>query len=60
MSVWHMCGTLKMGKPEDPTACVDKDFHVVGMEGLRVVDLSIAPVIPKYYPSFLSLPLEET
>lgn len=38
--MWHANGTLKMGKRDDPTACVGIDFRVYGMEGLRVVDLS--------------------
>ncbi len=41
--MWHMCGTCKMGKPEDPDTVVDKDFHVVGTKGLRVVDMSVVP-----------------
>lgn len=28
------------------TACVDSDFKVFGLEGLRVVDLSICPFVP--------------
>ncbi len=41
--MWHMCGTCKMGKPEDPDTVVDKDFHVVRTKGLRVVDMSVVP-----------------
>jgi choline dehydrogenase len=42
----HACGTCRMGKPDDPGAVVDKDFRVLGVEGLRVVDASIFPKIP--------------
>ena len=45
--MWHMCGTVKMGKPGEANACVDKDFRVTGVRGLRVVDMSVAPFMPR-------------
>ena len=36
-----------MGKPEEKETCVNKDFKVVGIKGLRVVDMSIVPIIPR-------------
>ncbi|KAF2855887.1 GMC oxidoreductase [Plenodomus tracheiphilus IPT5] len=45
-TVWHANGTVKMGKREDENACVDSGFRVRGVEGLRVVDLSVAPLTP--------------
>ena len=53
--MWHACGTVKMGKPDDPGACVDKDFKVLGVENLRVVDMSVVPFLPRYVPSLLFL-----
>ena len=47
ISMWHMCGTVKMGKPGEPDTCVDKDFRVAGLQGLRVVDMSVAPFLPR-------------
>ena len=47
MSMWHMVGTVKMGKSEEHDTCVDTEFQVVGMEGLRVVDLSVVPLMPR-------------
>ncbi|KAL2132775.1 hypothetical protein VTI74DRAFT_3399 [Chaetomium olivicolor] len=44
-SSWHMTGTVKMGKPGDADAAVDKDFRVIGIEGLRVADMSVVPVL---------------
>ncbi|KAH8799830.1 glucose-methanol-choline oxidoreductase [Xylogone sp. PMI_703] len=44
--VWHANGTVKMGHKSDPMACVDSDFKVFGIDGLRVVDLSICPFTP--------------
>lgn len=43
-TVWHAGGTVKMGKAEDEQACVDSGFRVRGVPGLRVVDLSVAPL----------------
>jgi hypothetical protein len=37
-----------MGKKGEDGACVDTDFRVRGIENLRVVDLSIIPLLPKY------------
>ena len=44
-SSWHMTGTVKMGKPGDADAAVDSDFRIVGIEGLRVADMSVVPVM---------------
>lgn len=43
----HPCGTVKMGKLDDEEACVDGDCKVKGVEGLRVVDMSVVPFVPK-------------
>ena len=45
-SAYHPCGTCKMGAPTDPMAVVDGAGRVYGVDGLRVVDASIFPVIP--------------
>ena len=42
-SSYHPCGTCKMGT--DPMAVVDPECRVIGVEGLRVADSSIMPVI---------------
>jgi choline dehydrogenase-like flavoprotein len=46
-SSWHMCSTVRMGKRDDAGACVDTEFRVKGLENLRVVDLSVLPLLPK-------------
>lgn len=43
-TVWHANGTAKMGREDDPLACVDSSFQVRGVKGLRVADLSVAPL----------------
>lgn len=45
-----------MGKTAEPGTCVDADFKIVGMEGLRVVDMSVAPFLPRC-GSFLLFPV---
>ena len=44
-SAYHPCGTCKMGAVEDPTAVVDPECRVIGVEGLRLADSSIFPRI---------------
>lgn len=46
VGVWHASCTCRMGAYEDPMAVTDSSGRVRGMEGLRVVDASIFPVVP--------------
>ena len=43
ITVWHQCGTCKMGLKTDPTTVVDPQLRVNGIKGLRVVDASVFP-----------------
>lgn len=45
-SVYHMVGTVKMGRQGDEDACVDKAFKLLGVNKLRVVDTSVVPIMP--------------
>ena len=40
-SAYHPCGTARMGRRDDPTAVVDPEARVIGVDGLRVADSSI-------------------
>ena len=45
--VFHIAGTCRMGAEADPRSVVDSDCRVIGVDGLRVVDASIMPEIPR-------------
>jgi choline dehydrogenase len=44
---WHAGGTCRMGAANDPRSVVGPDCRVIGIEGLRVVDASVMPEIPR-------------
>ncbi|MFZ1862704.1 MAG: GMC family oxidoreductase N-terminal domain-containing protein [Polyangiales bacterium] len=46
MSVYHPVGSSKMGAADDPTAVVDNELRVHGIENLRIADASIFPLLP--------------
>ncbi len=43
ITVHHPLGTCKMARESDPTAVVDPELKVLGIEALRVVDASVMP-----------------
>jgi len=43
ITVHHPLGTCKMGRASDPTAVVDPELKVLGVDALRVVDASVMP-----------------
>jgi len=45
--VWHASGTARMGAASDPLAVTDGAGRVYGTKGLRVVDASLMPSIPR-------------
>ena len=46
ITVYHMIGTARMGPDGDPGAVVDSKLRVRGLQGLRVADASVMPVMP--------------
>jgi 5-(hydroxymethyl)furfural/furfural oxidase len=43
----HASGTCRMGAAGDARAVVDPDCRVVGCTGLRVIDASVMPEVPR-------------
>jgi choline dehydrogenase-like flavoprotein len=44
-TIFHPVGTAKMGLPSDASSVVDARLRLIGIEGLRVIDASVMPVI---------------
>ena len=42
---WHLSGTARMGRADDPNAVVDAEGRLIGLDGCRVVDASVMPVV---------------
>ncbi|MFT4011807.1 MAG: GMC family oxidoreductase N-terminal domain-containing protein [Paracoccus sp. (in: a-proteobacteria)] len=51
----HDCGTCRMGQADDPEAVVDPQGRVHGIAGLRVVDASIFPILPRGLVHFITI-----
>lgn len=43
----HIVGTCRMGASDDASSVVDADCRVYGADGLRVIDASIMPTVPR-------------
>lgn len=46
VGVWHASCTCRMGADDDPMTVTDSSGRVRGVDGLRVVDASVFPVVP--------------
>lgn len=55
-TIYHFCGTSRMGPAADVNAVVDDRLRVHGVERLRIVDASIMPDVPSgntYAPTLM-------
>lgn len=55
----HPVGTCRMGSKDDPRSVVDSDCRVIGMQGLRVVDASVMPEVPRANTHFSTVMIAE-
>ena len=46
VGVWHASCSCRMGAESDPMAVTDPAGRVRGVQGVRVVDASVFPVVP--------------
>jgi choline dehydrogenase len=58
-ATWHAVGTAKMGPAADSMAVVDQHCRVHGLRGLRVVDASVMPSIPRSAPNLTCMMIAE-
>lgn len=56
---FHPVGTARMGGANDPGAVVDGRLRVRGVDGLRVVDASVMPNIPRFPTGLTCIMLAE-
>jgi 5-(hydroxymethyl)furfural/furfural oxidase len=55
IGVWHASCSCRMGADGDPMAVTDSQGRVRGVEGLRVVDASVFPIVPCANTNFPTL-----
>lgn len=55
IGVWHASCSCRMGAEGDPMAVTDSTGRVRGVQGLRVVDASIFPIVPSANTNFPTL-----
>ncbi|KAI1368159.1 putative glucose-methanol-choline oxidoreductase [Xylaria arbuscula] len=58
-TVWHAACTCAMGKTSDKNAVVDSQARVIGVDGLRVVDLAAFPLLPAGHPQSVAYAFAE-
>lgn len=57
--MWHPVGTARMGPADDPRSVVDQRCRVHGLDGLQVVDASVAPAAPSAPPNLTCVMIAE-
>jgi choline dehydrogenase len=58
-SYYHPAGTCRIGSRPEDGAVTDPQLRVYGVDGLRVVDASVTPLIPNAHPNATVLALAE-
>jgi choline dehydrogenase-like flavoprotein len=58
-SMFHVSGTCKMGPASDRDAVVDPRLKVYGINGLRVIDSSVMPVVPRAHTNAPTIMIAE-
>lgn len=51
---YHSVGTCKVGKHGDPWAVMNSRLRVRGVSGLRVVDVSVMPMLNSGHPQMVA------
>ncbi|KAJ6635518.1 Glucose dehydrogenase [FAD, quinone] [Pseudolycoriella hygida] len=51
LTAFHPVGTCKMGSSDDQSSVVNREFQVIGIENLFVVDASVMPNLPSGNPN---------
>ena len=59
IGVWHASCTCRMGRADDPMSVTDTQGRVKGVQGLRVVDASVFPIVPCANTNFPTLMVAE-
>ncbi|MFJ3779036.1 GMC family oxidoreductase [Streptomyces sp. NPDC090075] len=55
----HVASSCRMGDPSDPQAVLDSECRVLGVDGLRVVDASSFPTVPRAGTNLVTIMLAE-
>ena len=58
-TIWHPAGTCAMGSTTSDDTVVTPDCRVRGIDGLRVVDASVMPSLPRANPNLTCIMLAE-
>lgn len=58
-TAFHLCGTAPFGPDDDDSAVTLPDGRIRGVDGLRVVDLSILPWVPSRGPAATAIMIGE-
>ncbi|MCD7101248.1 GMC family oxidoreductase [Pseudoclavibacter sp. 13-3] len=58
-TVYHPCGTCRIGAADDPASVLDAELRVRGVQGLRVADASAFPTITSINPVITIMMLAE-